>query len=150
MRMVQKQDSRWQGELQDIQDLERPDHAMGFPPDPRQYGMPGLDGEKEEERKTMSRRTMRKDIARIARHYGLDHQLEKLREEISELDKAILDLLSHGFRDELYLALVDELADVSVVSMEVQDLLGSEDKVRARMAFKVKRQLDRMARGVER
>ena len=93
---------------------------------------------------------MRKDIARIARHYGLDHQLEKLREEISELDKAILDLLSHGFRDELYLALVDELADVSVVSMEVQDLLGSEDKVRARMAFKVKRQLDRMSRGVER
>ena len=93
---------------------------------------------------------MRKDIERIARHYGLDHQLEKLREEISELDKAIVDLLSHGFCDDLYLALVDELADVSVVSMEVQDLLGSEDAVRARMAFKVKRQLERMARGVER
>ena len=93
---------------------------------------------------------MRKDIARIARHYGLDHQLDKLREEISELDKAILDLLSHGFRDDLYLALVDELADVSVVSMEVQDLLGSENAVRARMAFKVKRQLERIARGVER
>ena len=93
---------------------------------------------------------MRKDIERIARHYGLDHQLGKLREEISELDKAIQDLFSLGFRDDLYLALVDELADVSVVSMEIQDLLGSEDAVRARMAFKVKRQLDRIARGVER
>ena len=91
------------------------------------------------------------DIERIADHYGLQHQLDKLREELGELDTAALcvemDIMRRdGFvPPETIDALVDELADVSVMLQQIMHLTNTHDAVRERIQFKVNRQLERIA-----
>lgn len=91
------------------------------------------------------------DIERIADHYGLQHQLKKLREELGELDIAALcvemDIMRRdGFAPpETIDALVDELADVSVMLQQIMHLTNTHDAVRERIQFKVNRQLERIA-----
>ncbi len=91
------------------------------------------------------------NIEYIAQHYGLENQLDKLREELGELDTAIhcaeLDMILNNGQipPETIGALVDELADVSVMLQQIMHLTNTHDAVRERIHFKVNRQLERIA-----
>lgn len=90
-------------------------------------------------------------IEHIADYYGLQHQLNKLREELGELDTAALcvemDMILRNefIPPETIDALVDELADVSVMLQQIMHLTNTHDAVRERIQFKVNRQLERIA-----
>ena len=91
------------------------------------------------------------DIQRIAQHYGLFHQLKKLQEELDELwDQAEnarcdINVTKDHILPKTLDALVDELADVSVMLQQIMHLTNTHDAVRERIQFKVNRQLERIA-----
>ena len=90
-------------------------------------------------------------LAKIAGHYGLEHQIGKLREELVELFEVAGDIsLDPRSLDQKLFELVDEMADVKVMIAQIEVLTGTIQKVADRMDFKVRRQLDRIRRGVER
>ena len=90
-------------------------------------------------------------LAQIAGHYGLEHQIGKLREELIELFEVAWDIsLDSRSIDQKLFELVDEMADVKVMIAQIEVLTGTIQKVADRMDFKVRRQLDRIRRGVER
>lgn len=90
-------------------------------------------------------------IRRIALHYGLRHQIRKLMEELSELYDVAFDIAIHQDSLEGRLTpLVDEMADVRVMIAQIEELTGMQKAVAERMDYKIARQLDRIARGVER
>lgn len=89
------------------------------------------------------------DVIRIADHYGLRHQLNKLIEELDELKRpalsAALDLIiSREIDQETRTQLIDEMADVTIMIRQIAYLLGAADEVEQRVEFKIERQLDRM------
>lgn len=90
-------------------------------------------------------------IKRIAEHYGLEHQIGKLREELAELYDVAFDISLDpaAFRSHLT-ALVDEMADVKVMVAQIEILTDTVQETADRMEYKIKRQLDRIRRGVER
>lgn len=90
------------------------------------------------------------EIEEIAIHYGLENQLGKLSEELRELDLAAmlaqLDLVSHGeISDESRFNLIDELADVLIMTGQISYLVDIQSEVLERMDFKINRQLERIA-----
>lgn len=86
-------------------------------------------------------------IRKIANHYGLRHQLLKLREEAQELIDA-LDEFDHSNPEALD-HIVEEAADVHVVTQQVVFLLKAQDAFEEMRWFKVNRQLMRMVEGEE-
>ena len=90
-------------------------------------------------------------LSHIAEHYGLEHQIGKLREELVELFEVAFDIsLNPQSLDQRLFELVDEMADVKIMISQIEVLTGTIQNVADRMDFKVRRQLDRMRRGVER
>lgn len=77
------------------------------------------------------------DLKYIADHYGLENQLGKCKEELNELIKAIDSL------DEK--AIVEEIADVEVMTEQLKYLMRTEPSVDIYKDYKIARQLRRIA-----
>jgi NTP pyrophosphatase (non-canonical NTP hydrolase) len=77
------------------------------------------------------------DLKYIADHYGLEHQLGKCKEELGELIKAIESL------DEK--AIVEEIADVEIMTEQLKYLMRTEPSVEIYKDYKIARQLRRIA-----
>lgn len=80
------------------------------------------------------------DLKYIANHYGLKHQLVKCKEELGELIKAIDSL------DEK--AIVEEIADVEIMTEQLKYLMRTEPSVEIYKDYKIARQLRRISRGL--
>lgn len=78
------------------------------------------------------------DLKYIANHYGLKHQLVKCKEELGELIKAIDSL------DEK--AIVEEIADVEIMTEQLKYLMRTEPSVEIYKDYKIARQLRRISR----
>ena len=80
----------------------------------------------------------------ILDHYGPLNQVEKLLEEVEELEWAIRDYLNKDVCATCAeLSLIDEIADVSILIEQIVMFLGI-DRVNERVDFKVHRQLNRI------
>lgn len=79
------------------------------------------------------------DLKYIADHYGLEHQLRKCKEELGELIKAIESL------DEK--AIVEEIADVEIMTEQLKQLMCADRVVELYKDYKIARQLRRIAEG---
>lgn len=73
---------------------------------------------------------------KIADYYGLEHQADKTIEELSELIRA----LATGERYDV----IEEIADVRVMLIQMTYLLGIGEVVFATMHEKIERQLERI------
>ena len=83
-------------------------------------------------------------LAYLATHYGLRHQLDKLQEELCELDEAI-DEHRQFHIPHTKAHLVEELADVYVVARQIMYLMNVHTtQVSEIVDFKVDRQLWRI------
>ena len=78
-------------------------------------------------------------------HYGTGPQATKAAEELTELLEVILQWHEVGLA-AVRARLVDEIADVTIMAAQLRVIAGPAD-VDERIAFKVRRQLDRMERG---
>lgn len=78
------------------------------------------------------------DLKYIANHYGLKHQLVKCKEELGELIEAIDSL------DEK--AIVEEIADVEIMTEQLKYLMRTEPSVEIYKDYKIARQLRRISR----
>ena len=96
---------------------------------------------------------MNEQIKAIADFYGLDHQLLKLVEEMSELTKEITKYLlsdSDTDKDYYYNATIpSEIADVGLVIKQVMYLMDNASYVAKTEEYKVKRQLRKMGAEVK-
>ena len=83
-------------------------------------------------------------LAFLATHYGLRHQLGKLRDEIRELDDAILEHEQfHNPYTKAHIA--EELADVYVVARQIMHLMNIQvSEMVDRAEFKTNRQMWRV------
>lgn len=88
--------------------------------------------------------TNRKELKVIIERYGQSQQEDVAIEEMSELTKAILKMRRNGVSLETYVAVVDELADVAIMLDQLMMIYGCEAAVDDRMAYKIRRQMNRM------
>ena len=81
-------------------------------------------------------------IKAIADHYGLNNQLMQTAEECAELTQAIMKVFRNGLGEERD-HLIEELADVQIMTSQLEYLLGDSalDNVRE---DKISRQLRRI------
>ena len=86
----------------------------------------------------------RRNLPRIAHHYGPDHQLKKLFEEAEELLEALRDVMDNGADEKRADHLIEEIGDVFNVGEQIALLLDREDLLTMSRAFKVNRQLRRI------
>ena len=90
---------------------------------------------------------MKQKIKTIADHYGLNHQLMKMVEELNEL---ALECAKSWEKKSITANLIPELADVEVMLEQIKYLGGIEqsdiDEVKK---FKINRQLKRIAEELE-
>ena len=77
------------------------------------------------------------DLKNIANHYGLKHQLVKCKEELGELIEAI-----DSANDE---AIIEEIADVEIMTEQLKYLMRTEPSVDIYKDYKIARQLRRIA-----
>ena len=90
---------------------------------------------------------MQKDIKKIANHYG-DKQFLQMVEELSELTKAICKYQRFslpGYRNDI----VDEIADVEIMTSQLKFLLNAESDVEKIKKVKIQRQLERIKQECE-
>ena len=90
----------------------------------------------------------RRNLPRIAHHYGPDHQLKKLFEEAEEMLEALRDVLDNGKDEKRIDHLIEEIGDVFNVGEQIALVLDREDLLTMSRAFKVNRQLRRMRRPI--
>ncbi len=86
----------------------------------------------------------RRNLPRIAQHYGLDHQLRKLFEEGEEMLEALRDVMDNGKDEKRIDHLIEEIGDVFNVGEQIALLLEREEYLTMSRAFKVNRQIRRM------
>ena len=97
-------------------------------------------------------KTEKRDAAyrRIISEYGADPQIDVAIEEMSELIKALLKLrrvhkkADCNARLECRKAIIDELADVSIMIRQMEILFQAEEETDKRIDTKIVRQLKRM------
>lgn len=78
-----------------------------------------------------------KDLKYIADHYGLKHQLVKCKEELGELIEAIDSTNGE--------AIIEEVADVEIMTEQLKHLMCVEKVVELYKDYKTDRQLRRIA-----
>lgn len=78
------------------------------------------------------------DLKYIADHYGRVHQLEKCKEELNELIEAI-----NSMND---VAIIEEIADVEIMTNQLKYLMRAERLVGLYKDYKISRQLARIAK----
>lgn len=81
-------------------------------------------------------------IKTIAEHYGLNNQLMQTAEECAELTQAIMKVFRNGLGEERD-HLIEELADVQIMTAQLEYLLGDSALGKVREE-KIKRQLGRI------
>ena len=86
----------------------------------------------------------RRNLPRIANHYGPDHQLKKLFEEGEEMLEALRDVIDNGKDEKRVDHLIEEIGDVFNVGEQIALLLDREEYLAMSRAFKVNRQLRRI------
>lgn len=89
---------------------------------------------------------MKKDIEKIAKHFGLKNQQAKTIEECSELIQAISKIQIEGFDVEGYYDLVEEIADVEIMIEQLKFLHEIDEQLI--IAFK-KEKIERTIRRYE-
>lgn len=77
------------------------------------------------------------DLKYIADHYGLKHQLVKCKEELGELIEAIDSTNGE--------AIIQEIADVEIMTEQLKHLMCVEKVVELYKDYKIARQLRRIA-----
>lgn len=85
-------------------------------------------------------------VKTIADHYGYEHQLNKLVEEIGELLVEISKLRAAKDIADAYAAIVrleKELADVEILIMQLK-MLGDAEHVEDTIDYKIQRQIKRI------
>lgn len=96
---------------------------------------------------------MIKKIREIAQHYGYDSQTRQAIEELAELIQAISKhvrffgntRLSKSAPCEERNRVIEEMADVTIMLIQLKELLGiTDDDIKKEMARKVNRQMGRM------
>lgn len=87
------------------------------------------------------------NVHKIAKHYGFNHQMEKLGEELAELQVEVMRYITDHNADRDKLA--NEIADVEIMIEQVKFLKGMRSKVEKARIFKINRQLERMGHEVE-
>lgn len=80
----------------------------------------------------------------IANHYGLEHQLRKCREELTELCVATIGYHIGENNKEDIQRIVTEIADVEIMTAQLKYLLDIKEKVNKEKVYKINRQLKRM------
>lgn len=80
-------------------------------------------------------------LRKIIAHYGARTQIEKSVEECAELIQALMKPRNPR---EIIGAVVDELADVSIMVEQLKLIFYCADQVEERIDFKIKRQLERI------
>ena len=86
------------------------------------------------------------DLAKIAKHYGLRHQLGKLSEELNELDAEVKHSLNYC-NGEVTAAIQEEAADVIIMLAQLSyliDVSGIANIVPLYTSQKIDRQLKRI------
>ena len=86
-------------------------------------------------------------IRAIARHYGKEPQMGVTQEECAELIQAISKVRRKGETMETLNNLIEEIADVSIMCAQLEELFGVRASVALRMHQKLDRQLERIAEG---
>lgn len=86
-------------------------------------------------------------IRAIARHYGKEPQLGMAQEECAELIQAISKIRRKGETGETLDNLVEEIADVSIMCAQLEELFGVRASIAWRMHQKLERQLERIEEG---
>ena len=86
-------------------------------------------------------------IRAIARHYGKEPQMGVAQEECAELIQAISKVRRKGETVETLNNLVEEIADVSIMCAQLEELFGVRASVALRTHQKLDRQLERIAEG---
>ena len=92
-------------------------------------------------------RTGAEKIRTIARHYGKEPQMGVAQEECAELIQAISKIRRKGETVETLDNLVEEIADVSIMCAQLEELFGVRASIAWRMHQKLDRQLERIAEG---
>ena len=83
-------------------------------------------------------------VIKIAEHYGLRHQLNKLIEESQELIAAVFSYLIFGKTEERKEHIIEEAADVTVVIAQIVYLLKENEKISNYIDYKLDRTIKRM------
>ena len=86
-------------------------------------------------------------IRAIARHYGKEPQMGVAQEECAELIQAISKIRRKGETVETLDNLVEEIADVSIMCAQLEELFGVRASIAWHMHQKLDRQLERIAEG---
>ena len=86
-------------------------------------------------------------IRAIARHYGKEPQMGVTQEECAELIQAISKVRRKGETVETLDNLVEEIADVSIMCAQLEELFRVRASIAWRMHQKLERQLERIAEG---
>ena len=92
-------------------------------------------------------RTGAEKIRTVARHYGKEPQMGVAQEECAELIQAISKVRRKGETVETLDNLVEEIADVSIMCAQLEELFGVRASVAWHMHQKLDRQLERIAEG---
>ena len=85
--------------------------------------------------------------AMIAEHYGREAQMGVAQEECAELIQAISKIRRKGETVETLDNLVEEIAVVSIMCAQLEELFGVRASIAWRMHQKLDRQLERIAEG---
>ena len=91
---------------------------------------------------------MDEKLKKIAKYHGKKTQLEQLIEESAELIVAVRKYLREA-EDLPFANVVEEIADVEVMTNQKKYLFGIENKVEEIKAAKIKRTLKRIEREAE-
>ena len=86
-------------------------------------------------------------IRAIARHYGKEPQMGVAQEECAELIQAISKIRRKGETVETLDNLVEEIADVSIMCAQLEELFGVRASIAWRMHQKLDRQMKRIMEG---
>lgn len=95
----------------------------------------------------MKKKAFNKTISVIARHYGLDNQLNKLKEELAEAHTACGRLSDSSFasRAAKIDQLAEELADVEIMISQIEILIsGMPERIERCKEYKLSRQMIRI------
>ena len=90
---------------------------------------------------------LRRKLQSIAEHYGKLPQMAIAQEECAELIQAISKVRRKGETVETLDNLVEEIADVSIMCAQLEELFGVRASVAWHMHQKLDRQLERIAEG---
>ena len=80
------------------------------------------------------------EVQNIAKHYGLINQLHQTQEECGELVQAI----SKYFRNKDIAGVIEEIADIEIMTSQIKYLMKIEQAVVDMKTFKLERQLGRI------